>query len=312
MNKNYLYILGFVLIASCSADPELAPIISVDNAQIGAFPRTVNLVNSEYDLMDLTGSSYVHDIDFRSEDNGQNVDAYNIYVAFDDNNPDNGEDSSAEVLFQSYGQGDFSDGPDGNKAITLDFGFTDVAAATGVALDAVAPGDKFDFRTEVILSDGRTFAARNTESTIFGPAFRAFFDWSVFATCPLPADKFVGTYAITHVDGPNNPWGTGVREANVTLALIPGSSTVRNIVGVVVIDAFGGFEMPAQVEFVCTTANWLDANPSVGCGPAGILYNSGGPVDIDINDDSEIILRISEDGGSCGYANEDVIRLTKV
>jgi len=312
MNKNYLYILGFILIASCSSDPELAPIISVDNAQIGAFPRTVNLVTSEYDLMDLTGSSYVHDIDFRSEDDGQNVDAYNVYVTFDDNNADNGDDSSAEVLLQSFGQGDFSDGPDGNKALTLDFPFTEVAAATGVALDAVSPGDKFDFRTEVILSDGRKFESRNTESTIFGPAFRAFFDWSVFATCPLPDNLFVGTYAISHLDGPNNPWATGIREANVTLALVPGSTTVRSVNGVVVIDEFGGFEMPAQIEFICDVVQWLDTTPGVQCAPPVISYNNGGTSPQDITDDSVITLIINEDGGGCGYSNTDVIQLTKV
>lgn len=304
--------MAFLALAACSADPELGPIITIDNAEIGAFPRTVNLVSGEYDLMDKSGSSYVHDIDFRSEDGGANVSEYRLFLAYADNDASNGDDSFAEALFKTYTQSDFSDGPDGNKALTLDFPFSEVAAFAGANLDNISAGDQFRFRAELELADGRVFTASNTESTIFGPAFRAFFDFNVNATCPLGGDKWVGTYAITHEDGPNNPWGTGVREANVELALVPGSTTVRAINGVVVIDAFGGFEMAASVEFVCTTARWVDANPGVGCGAAGIFYNGGAPTEgVDIADDATLVLTIEEDGGDCGYSNTDVIRLTK-
>ena len=296
--------------SSCGPDPELAPIISIDEAEIGAFPRTLELISGEYDLMDLTNSSYVHDIDFRSEDGGQNVAEYRIFMNFDDNDASNGDDSTEPALFRSFTQADFSDGAE-NKALTIDFPFTEVAAAAGVPLDNVSPGDRFQFVAELELTDGRVFGSSNTESTIFGPAFRAFFDWNVNATCPLPDDLFVGTYSITHDVGPGNPWGTGVREADVTLALVSGSTTVRDIQGLVVIDAFGGFEMPAQVQFVCDIAQWLDTGPGVGCGAPNIVYNGGDATPQDITDDSVIILNINEEGGGCGYSNQDVIRLTK-
>jgi len=312
MSKYYYYILGLIFLASCSADPELAPIISIDNAQIGAFPRTVNLMSGEYDLMNLSSSAYLHDIDFRSEDAGANVASYRVFVSFVDNNPDNGDDSSPESLVQDFGQSDFSDGPDGNKALTLNFPFSEMAALTGVPLDNVAPGDRFAFRTELELSDGRLFTAANTESTIFGPAFRAFFDFNVNATCPLPDDMFVGAYAVSFVQGPGNPWGTGLREANVTLALVPGSSTLRAVNDAVVIDAFGGFPLPLQIDFVCDVVQWLDANPGVGCGAAGIFYNAGEAQPVDIGDDSVITLEYSEDGGDCGYSNVDIVQLTKI
>lgn len=311
MKKISLYIMVLFLIGACTSDPDLGPLITVDNAEIGAFPRTLNLVSGEYDLMDLQNSSYVHDLDFRSEDGGNNIAQYNIFVMYNDNDPSNGDNSSERIIFKEYTQSDFGTSDDGNKSITLNFPFTEVAAATGVDLDNVSPGDNFSFTSEVILSDGRTFAQGNTDSTINGPAFKAFFNWTVNATCPLPNDLFVGTYAISHTDGPNNPWATGVREANVELALVAGSTTVRDIVGLVVIDAFGGFDMGAQVEFVCSTATWLDSAPGVGCGAAPILYNSGGASPQDITDDSSITLIINEEGGDCGYSNTDVIVLTK-
>lgn len=313
MKKYLFYLAAVALIGACSSDPELGPIITIDTAEVGAFPRTQNLIASEYDLMNLSSSSYVHEIDFRSETGGDNVSNYRVFVSFDDNDPSNGDDSSGEVLVGDFGQGDFtaSAADDSNVGLTLDFPFTAMTAATGVNAENVSPGDRFQFRAELELDDGRVFTGANTESTIFGPAFRAFFDWNVNATCPLPDDAFVGTYAITHLQGPGNPWGTGVREANVELALVPGSSTVRAINGVVVIDAFGGFPMAASVEFVCDVARWQDANPGVGCGAPGIMYFNGGDDPIDLSDDSTITLTIAEEGGGCGYSNVDIILLTR-
>jgi len=311
MRKGFIYLVALAMLASCSADPTKAPIISVDNAQIGGFPRTVNLIAAEYDLNDLQGSSYLHELDFRTEDGGANVANYNIFVTFDDNDPSNGDNSSSEVLYKEFGQSDFSENAEGNKSIMLDFPFTEVAAATGTPLDAVSPGDRFQFRSEIVLSDGRVFSGANTEATIFGPAFRAFFDWNVNATCPLPDDFYVGTYAISHIEGPNNPWGTGVRENTVTLGLVPGSTTRRAISGLVVIDAFGGFEMAGEAEFICDIVVWNDANPGVGCGPAGIFYNGGDPQPFSFTDDSTITFVIEEDGGSCGYSNTDIVLFTK-
>ncbi len=313
MKKYLFYLAAVALIGACSADPELGPIITIDTAEVGAFPRTQNLIASEYDLMDLANSSYVHEIDFRSESGGDNVSNYRVFVTFDDNDPSNGDESSGEALVGDFSPSDFSASAadDSNVGLTLDFPFAAMAAATGVNPENISPGDRFQFRAELELEDGRVFTSANTESTIFGPAFRAFFDWNVNATCPLPDDAFVGTYAITHIQGPGNPWATGVREANVELALVPGSSTVRAINGLVVIDAFGGFEMAASIEFVCTIARWQDTGPGVGCGAPAIMYLNGGDDPIDISDDSAITLTIAEEGGGCGYSNVDIIQLTR-
>ena len=236
---------------------------------------------------------------------------YNVFVTFDDNNPGNGDLSSSETLFRQFGQGDFSDNAEGNRSLMLNFPFTEVAGAAGVPLDAVSPGDRFQFRSELVLEDGRTFTSDNTESTIFGPAFRAFFDWNVNATCPLPDDFFVGTYAISHIQGPGNPWATGIRENTVTFDLVPGSTTRRAINGVVVIDQFGGFDMPATAEFVCDVVFWIDTTPGVQCAPPVIAYNGGEPQPFSFSDDSSVTFVVEEDGGGCGYSNTDIVLFTR-
>ena len=311
--KNLIYIAILATLFSCGSDPDLAPIITIDNAEIGAFPRTLNLVSGEYDLMNLSTSTYVHDLDFRSEDGGSNVAEYRLFLTFEDNNPGNGDDSSEEVLFRTFTQADFVDSPEGdsNTAITLSFPFTESAAATGVPIDNVEPNDRFSFRAELELDDGRVFTGNNTESTIFGPAFRAFFDFNVNATCPISDDLFVGEYSIEFLQGPGNPWATGLRVENVTLALVPGSTTLRQFGGNV-IDAFGGFPVTVQMDFVCNTVQWLPTGPGVGCGPPNIEYQSGAPQPQDITDDSVIILEYQEEGGGCGYSNTDIVMLTRL
>lgn len=131
-------------------------------------------------------------------------------------------------------------------------------------------------------------------------------------TCPLPDDVFVGTYTLSHIEGPGNPWGTGLREANVELAVVPGSSTMRAINGIVIIDAFGGFDMAAMLIFNCDVIEWKDTDSGVGCGEPNITLYGGTPQAFNISDDSEIIIEIREDGGPCGYSNIDIVRLTKV
>lgn len=302
--------LALMLLFSCGRDENLGPIITVDSAEIGAFPRLVSLLSGEFDLANPGASQYSHEVEFQSQDAGLNVEAYEIYVRYVDNDPDNGDNSTSEILYETYGQSNFSDSELSLKGITVDYAFSEVASRTGVNIDDISPGDFFGFRSVLKLSDGRQFSQDNSESTLLSDAFRAYFNWNVNATCPLANDIFVGDYSIEFIEGPGNPWATGLRVEDVTLELVPGSTTKRQFAGVV-IDAFGGFPVTVQMDFVCTTVQWLETGPGVGCGPPNITYASGAPQPQDITNDSEIILEYFEDGGGCGYTNTDIIKLVK-
>ena len=135
--KLLIFPLALLLVLSCGRDEELGPIITVDNAQIGAFPRLVSLITGEYDLANISTSAYSHEVEFQSQDAGNNVESYEIFASF--NNGD-------EILFQSFGQGDFGTSPLGLRNITVVFPFTEVAAALGVDANNVQAGDQFQFR----------------------------------------------------------------------------------------------------------------------------------------------------------------------
>lgn len=303
--------MALISLYSCGRDENLGPIITVDSAEIGAFPRLVSLISGEFDLANPGSSTYSHEVEFQSQDAGVNVEAYEIYVQYVDNDPDNGNNSTDEILYGTYGQSDFGDSELSLKGVTIDYAFQEVASRTGVNIDDISPGDFFSFRSVLKLSDGRQFSQDNTESTILSDAFRAYFNWNVNATCPLSNDLFVGTYTIEFLEGPGNSWESGLRAEEVTLELVPGSTTKRQFSGVV-LDAFGGFPVTVQMDFVCTTVQWLETGPGVGCSPPNILYASGAPQPQDITNDYEIILEYFEDGGGCGYTNTDLIKLTKI
>jgi len=245
----------------------------------------------------------------------QNVANYIVYVAFDDNDASNGDLSSASrIEYRNFTQADFGDSGNDTRSLTLNFPFTDVASAVGVAIADISPGDRFQFTTELILDDGRVFTADNTESTIFGPAFRAFFDWNVNATCPLPDDLFVGAYAMSYPDAYEGPWaGAGGRavEETVTLSLVPGSTTTRTwTLGV--LPRFGPFGTTFTLEWVCDIVTLqADVNVGVGCGSPSIFIKQGTPTPADITADGSIDINWVEDGGGCGYAYAERAILTK-
>ena len=310
--KTYsLFFLAMAMLFSCGKDPELGPIITVDTAEIGAFPRLVSLISGEFDLANPSSSSYSHEVEFQSEDAGLNVQTYEVLFRFVDNDPSNGDMSTEEALYESYDASQFGDSALGLKNITVSYPFEEAATKAGIDITAISPGDVFRYSSKITLSDGRVFSSANTESTIISDAFRAYFDWNVNATCPLPDNLFVGEYSISFLEGPGNPWATGLRAENVTLQLVPGSTTKRQF-DAVVIDAFGGFPITATIDFVCTTVSWLTVGPGVGCAPPNILYETASALPQDITNDATITFEYFENGGGCAYENTDRVMLTKI
>lgn len=140
-------------ILSCGRDESLKPIITIDNAEIGAFPRLVTITTGEYDLANISSSVYMHEVEFQSENAGQNIETYNIYASFNNSN---------ETLYKSFKQSDFGTSALGLKNIILSIPFTEISSALGVSMNSVGPGDQFNFRSEVVLDDGRIFYGEPT------------------------------------------------------------------------------------------------------------------------------------------------------
>ncbi len=187
-----------VLIFASCADEDLAPIITFDSAGKGAYPRLIEETDKLINLFDIAGSSYTYSVEFIDADNGTLVSEYVLDMTYEDNNPENGDETKT-VEFARFTQTDFEDLPDseflGLTGITITG--PEAIAAAGVSAEDVLAGDEFQFSGRLILQDGSVFSGANSSATIVGAAFRGHFDFTMPAGCP---SDLTGTYEVTTTD----------------------------------------------------------------------------------------------------------------
>ncbi len=313
--KNILYFLavGLFIFSSC-ADEELSPVITYEKAEKGAYPRLVELIQGEYDLADIPGSAFSYEVEFVDEQQGDLVGQYDIYVRYTDNDASNGDNSKAQKLYASFSSSEFNDNDRGFKGLDISLPFTDVAAALGVDVNTISPGDVFNFATEVIKTDGAKFTAANSSSAVRGSAFQGFFNFNANATCPISNDLFVGSYALTY-DDVSGGWGESITEGTVTLGLVQGSTTRRQF-SAIFLPTIAPTDATFVLEWVCDIVKLVNYDSGLSCGGPSIqAVNTFDGVEFtqpaDILDDSVIIVSYVEDGGACGYAAGRTMRLTK-
>lgn len=310
-----LAVAGVLVLAACK-DESLAPVATFDTLSIGAFPRLVQLTTGEYDLANLSNSSYVYEVDFVDGEAGQDIAKYDIYVSYDDRNPENGTDSKPRQLFKSFAPSDFRPGPNGNLGLALNIPANDLVQFFGLDPAKFLPGDRFRFRTEVTKEDGRVFSNDNSTSAI-GNAFSGYFNFDATLTCPLKNSFMAGEYKVEYVgDAPEHGFGftLGKNPPNVTLKPVAGSSTRRTFT-VNYLPDIGGFSRTFTLDFACNKVRLLTLDTGLACAGGSISLKQTEVTPFDLSDDSTLTLKITDfatDGG-CGIAPTPfTIKLTKV
>lgn len=191
-------ILGaFLLMVTSCADEDLAPIVTFDQATTGAYPRLLDNTSTTVNLFDIDGSQFDYTVEFVDIEQGNQVAEYVLEMTFEDNNPDNGDDSAGPLEFRRFTQDDFTTNANGFREISVSISANDAIAAAGTSADALEPGDAFVFVGRLILTDGREFADVNSAPQITGSAFRGFFDFTMTASCP---SDLTGSYEYTTTD----------------------------------------------------------------------------------------------------------------
>jgi hypothetical protein len=308
------------LLAACAfvftgcTDEELAPVVTQETLLFGAFPRLQELRAAEFDLADLTGSAYSMTVDFVDNAGGDLIAQYNIYVAFDDNNPDNGDLSTETTLWKSFTPADFSpNATTGNLGLDVEIPFSEIAAFVGAGADgAVVSGDRFQFRTEIVHSDGRVFSSDNSTPAITN-AFGGIWNFNVNATCPLADDQFAGAYGVEYgtvydefllFNAPVQALGNPPLNLTVDLALVSGSSTRRVFnVGTTVNPGYRFGASDTTLEFACDIVTSTAIDSGAGCGNGSIAAVQVAADPFDLNDDSTFTINYVDFGdndGGCG------------
>lgn len=306
------------LLFSC-ADEDLEPIATFDNSGKGAYARLVEVTSGAdgYNLSQFGSTSYDYEVEFVTLDKQPLVDKYDIFVTFQDNSPQNGDASKAEVLYKSFGAADFSTSAAGFQGISVSIPLAEVSSTLGLGEADLAGADAFNFRSTITLNDGRVFSFDNSSGAINGSAFAGHFNFSAKLSCPMPDTDFVGNYTLEYVNA-QFPFGAetfGPDGSTVTLEVV---STTKRKFSAVYLPGLGIGNGPVDFvfELLCTIVI-PDGNQGsgLGCGSGSITL--GAPdnfSNFDITDDSVLefdFVEFEADGG-CGVDPlVQTIRLTK-
>jgi len=318
MLKKIAFLLAAcVVMATGCTDEEAGPIINFDGGlALGAFPRLQQLDFAEFDLADLQGSVYQHTVDFVDGNSSQDISEYRILIAFDDNNPDNGDNSTDFVVWDAMTVDvqaiNDVDPETGNKVYTLTIPFSAAANFVGVAPEDVISGDRFQFRTELLKTDGRVFNSVNSTPAVTN-AFRGIWNWNVNATCPLDNEAFAGDYAIEYgyvydafplFGADVQPFGPTIGRT-VTLATVSGSTTRRVFnYGAYLLPGYGFGTGDITLTFACDVVTSSNIDSGAGCGDGSIQASQTGVATFDLDDDSTWTIEYNDfdPNGGCGPA----------
>ena len=186
-----------LFVSSCQ-DEDRLPIVVLDTVEKGAYPRLIDQTDALLNLFDIAGSNYTYNVEFVDEEGGALVSQYVVDISFDDNNPDNGDNSSGPAEFLRMSADQFTSNERGYlQAPTISVTGTEALAAAGVSADLVKAGDNFNFEGRVELTDGRVFSQKNSSATVVGPSFRGHFNYTMPANCP---SDLTGSYAYATTD----------------------------------------------------------------------------------------------------------------
>jgi hypothetical protein len=189
-----IYLFAGLILFSC-ADDSLSPIITFDKAGKGAYVRLLQETARDLNLFDLAGSNYNYSVEFVDLEQGNLVSEYKLDLIFQDNNPDNGDNSSGPSTFRSWSASEFGTTERGFKGVdNITITANDLLSAVGISADALQAGDQFIVKGFLILSDGSVFGKDNSSAAVNGSAFQGHFDFTLNATCPT---NLAGTYDYT-------------------------------------------------------------------------------------------------------------------
>jgi len=197
-NKILLFFGAILVLATSCKDDNLAPIATFDNAEKGAYVRVVEQGDNLVNLLDVAGSAFTYSVEFVDLEQGGLVSEYRLQLVYDDNNPENGDNSAGPIEFRSWSSSEFETTATGYKGLSnITITGPEVIAAAGTSADQVLAGDNFRLIGSVTTTEGATYTASNSSATVNGSAFRGFFNFTMPAACP---SDLTGSYAYTSDD----------------------------------------------------------------------------------------------------------------
>ena len=182
-NKFLLFFGAILILATSCADDDLAPIITFEASEKGAYPALIEETVRDINLFDVAGSSYTYTIEFIDLEQGALVSEYSLSVTYDDGDPSDGDNSAGPIEFRTWPASSFETNANGFQGIS-NITITATEAMQAFGLTEIGPGDIFRFAGMVTTTSGQSFTAANSSATVNGAAFRGHFNFNLTAICP--------------------------------------------------------------------------------------------------------------------------------
>jgi len=185
-----------------------------ENEERGAVLRQVEVVSGSVEINSATnilvdGGMYSLLLEYQDTEDGTLLSNMDVYVGYDDNTDDNGDNSIAESLFETVPASAFSAGDRGLPQLLYSISSNAMQDHMNLASENIGlGGDAFTVRFVINLTDGRSFSNENNSGTITGSYFNSPFLNSVPVVC-APSMPTAGTWMVETTDSWGDGWNGG-------------------------------------------------------------------------------------------------------
>ncbi|WP_405201743.1 hypothetical protein [Dokdonia sp. LLG6352-1] len=200
MKKIYFIILVGILTA-CSDDEKAIEVVT-EGIERGAVLRNINRIEKNFVDGDLT-STFAVEIEEQDEEDGALLDFVRVYTKFIDRDLSNGNDSTAEVILSDIEALSFTAGLFGLPRDIIEVSYEEMINAHSLDLDNIEPGDQFEVRLEVFLTDGRSYSNDSGSASILTDFcfFKSPYRYVINVIEPIADADFTGTYFYEIIGG---------------------------------------------------------------------------------------------------------------
>jgi hypothetical protein len=226
--KNRIFKTTTVLMAlaaffGCTVDNKVIDNV-FEGVQKGAFLRTIEITNAELDIND-TSSFIGVVVEYQDAEKSTLLSEVKVYGSFEDKNG-NGN-SKSDVLVKSIPASTFVPVPPFNlPQATIQVTLGELLSALGMQVGDYFGSDVFTMRLEVVLTDGRTYSAKDANGNIaaLGGYYSSPYAYAAPIVCP-PKPPAAGDWVISMEDTYGDGWQTddGSGGSGITITLNDGT-----------------------------------------------------------------------------------------
>ncbi len=227
MNLKKIIALFIVILSLSCSDDEKAIDIVLEQVERGAVLRNIDRISPNFEHNNFQ-SVFAVELEEQDIEEGGIFDFVRLHIAYADRTPENGINSVSEQVLRDVPSTDFQIGPDALPRGIIQVSYQEAIDALNLNQNSILPGDQFDLRMELTLTDGRTFSTENGSASILTDFcfFKSPYRYVVNVIEPIADDLFTGSYNYEIISSDSNP-NFGIAEQGVVFIRVGNTPNVR-------------------------------------------------------------------------------------